>query len=184
MINNMTTKQSQLLNAFRESTATDEILFIDNAPILELLLSGAAGRIKRGEAGFNSPHKQYELKEDVEHIDEVIKYGMSIIFQRVNEKIKTREIALQFVLEELDAARQGDKTARKFARESGFSEDEYIGAMNNSIEEVDGDYGPQQLLISLISEATRGDLTIMSKYKTKVIDEIMQYWSLGKYSSS
>ena len=176
MINKMTDEQRH----FRQKiiSSPGEIDYIDNVPIHELLRSGAAGRIERGEVGLNYPITEAELSEN----NRDIRAGISSIAQQVNDKIKTREIALQFVLEELDAARQGDETARKFVRESGFSEDEYIGAMGNSIEEVDGDYGPQQSLVSFISEITMGDFTIMSKYKVKVVEEIMLYWSLGKYS--
>ena len=58
--------------------------------------------------------------------------------KQVNQKINSKKVALQFVLEELDAARQGNATALNFVNNSGFEESEYIGAMNNSFEEVDG----------------------------------------------
>ena len=108
---------------------------------------------------------------------------LSSIAQQVNAKIKNREVALQFVLHELDAAKNGDETALRFVRESGFSEEEYIGALHNSIGGGNGYYGPQHLLDSLIDEITV-DYTITSKYIVKVVEEIMFYWSLGKYSSS
>ena len=51
----------------------------------------------------------------------------------INEKISSRELAKRFVLEELDAARQGDiEDVASFVKESGFSPSEYIGAMQKT----------------------------------------------------
>ena len=95
-------------------------------------------------------------------------------------KIHSHKVALQFVLEELDAARQGSDTAINFAKNSGFKESEYVGAMDNSFEEVDGPDGPQQMLLTQIMSVSSMDTKV--KLRVAIVDKIMQEWKLGKYS--
>ena len=101
------------------------------------------------------------------------------IFQEVQKLIGSYEVALQFVLEELDAARQGDDTAINFAKNSGFSESDYKGAMDNSFDEVDGPGGPQLLLLNFLFKI--GDMDLMVSLRVATVDKIMQEWRLGKY---
>ena len=67
-----------------------------------------------------------------------------LLAEYINQKIPSEDVAIQFILEEIEAASQGNELARIFAENSGFDEDDYIGAMHNSFEEVDGENGPQQ----------------------------------------
>jgi|LWDU01.1.fsa_nt_gi hypothetical protein len=94
--------------------------------------------------------------------------------------IQSHEIALQFVLEELDAARQGNDTAVNFVNNSGFKSNEYIGAMKNSFAEVDGPDGPQQMLLNQIMTVSSMDLRV--ELRVAIVDNIMQEWKLGKYA--
>mgnify|MGYP006182156263 FL=1 len=95
-------------------------------------------------------------------------------------KIHSHKVALQFVLEELDAASQGNDTAINFANNSGFNENEYVGAMNNSFKEVDGPDGPQQMLLTQIMSVSSEDTKV--KLRVTIVDKVMQEWKLGKYS--
>ena len=95
-------------------------------------------------------------------------------------KIHSHKVALQFVLEELDAARQGNNTAINFVNNSGFEENEYVGAMANSFEEVDGSDGPQQMLLTQIMSVSSIDTKV--KLRVTIVDKVMQEWKLGKYS--
>lgn len=99
--------------------------------------------------------------------------------KQVNQKINSKKVALQFVLEELDAARQGNATAINFVNNSGFDPSDYIGAMNNSFEEVDGPNGPQQMLLSQIMSISNTDTKV--KLRVSIVDKIMQEWKFGKY---
>ena len=125
------------------------------------------------------------------HGDEVIDDGdqvmdeleLKAIFYAVkinNQYIHSDEVALQFILEELDAARQGNDVAVNFVNNSGFEKNDYIDAMKNSFEEVDGPEGPQQLLLGLIM--TVDDIDERVKFRISIVDKIMQERKLGKYS--
>ena len=116
--------------------------------------------------------------------DEVREHGVnsaaSWASQEVMKRIDSYDVALQFVLEELDAARQGNDTAINYAKNSGFKENEYVDAMGNSFEEVDGPDGPQQMLLTQIMSVSSMDTKV--KLRVTIVDKVMQEWKLGKYS--
>lgn len=95
----------------------------------------------------------------------------------VNDRINSTQVARQFVLEELDAARQGNEKAVQFVKNSGFNTSEYEGAMLNSFEDVDGTNGPQQFLInSLMPYAS--DMDLMVNLRLQVVENVIDEWCL------
>lgn len=99
------------------------------------------------------------------------------ITKGVSSRISSQRVALQFVLEELDAARQGNDAAVDFVNNSGFMESEYTGAMDNSFEAVDGIDGPQQFLLSSIM-VYASDMDFMVNLRLKVVHNIISEWNL------
>ena len=115
--------------------------------------------------------------------DEVRKHGVnsaaSWASQEVMKRIGSYDVALQFVLEEIEAASSGNAIAINFAKNSGFSESDYKGAMHNSFDEVDGPAGPQQFLLGFVMQLS--DIDLMVRLRVATVDKIMQDWNLGKY---
>lgn len=105
-----------------------------------------------------------------------------LIAEYINEKIPSEDVAVQFILEELEAASEGNESAKIFAQTSGFDEDDYLGAMKNSFEEVDGPDGPQQEILNLCM-MLYPDQRLMTELRIKTVDLIMKDWKLGKYAS-
>ena len=99
--------------------------------------------------------------------------------QQVMKKINSYEVALQFVLEEIEAASDGNDAAVRFVENSGFNPSEYKEAMSNSFDEVDGENGPQQFLLSAVLMIQ--DVDLMVSLRITTVDKIMQHWNLGKY---
>lgn len=108
------------------------------------------------------------------------KYAIEIA-KEVDKRIKSFEVAKQFILEELEAASQGNNTAKKFVENSGISNIEYANAMKNSFDEVDGADGPQEFLVMACMQLNNIDL--MVETRLQVVNFIMKKWNLGKYSS-
>lgn len=104
-----------------------------------------------------------------------------LLAEYVNQKILSEDVAMQFILEEIEATSQGNESARIFAENSGFDEDDYIGAMHNSFEEVDGEDGPQQEILNLCM-MLYPDQDLMADLRIKTVDNIMKHWKLGKYA--
>jgi len=100
----------------------------------------------------------------------------------VSSRIKNYEVAKQFVLEELDAARQGNEYAQSFVKESGFEPNEYINAMERSFDEVDGPDGPQQTLLRYIRNRRMNDAAV--ELRVRVVKLIMFKWKLGLYAET
>jgi hypothetical protein len=123
--------------------------------------------------------------EEIGEIEQMAKENVDIaglvITNMVNQKINSKQIALQFVLEELDAARQGNEFANTFCKNSGFNSNEYIGALNKT--RWDGDQSElehiQLFLRSFLFQIK--DIDLMVKLSTIIVDNIMNTWKLGKY---
>ncbi|WP_157269884.1 tetratricopeptide repeat protein [Azohydromonas aeria] len=111
-----------------------------------------------------------------------IDHATTRIAEMISSKLTSREIAYQFILEELDGARRGNEASMKFAAESGIPAHEYQGAISNSRPEVDGPGGPQQLLMGLCLELM-SDQDLMAKFRCMVDDKIMRKFEFGKYAS-
>lgn len=105
-----------------------------------------------------------------------------LLAEYLNKKIASEDVAIQFVLEELEAASKGNERAKLFATTSGFEEDDYTGAMHNSFEEVDGIDGPQQEILNLCM-MLYPDQNLIAELRIKTVDNIMKEWKLGKYSA-
>ena len=123
-----------------------------------------------GALGANKSVRRIEIQMNVNNLASKIEKGVS-------DRIATKEVAFQFVLEELDAARQGNNAAIQFVNNSGFSASEYEGAMQNSFEEVDGANGPQQFLLSSIMQY-RSAMDFMVNLRLKVVQKVIDHWQL------
>ena len=125
---------------------------------------------------FNKSKPKSDLEKQIE-LD-----GVEHAIRRLTEvtlnKIGSKEIAYQFILEELEGASMGNSLSKDFAKTSGINPIEYKGAMDNSMIEVDGPEGPQQFLRYIgmqLSESLRVQVSL------GVVDGVMKHFSLGKY---
>lgn len=121
---------------------------------------------------------ELNLKEIIER--DGIDVASAMLGFMINDKIPNREVAWQFVLEEIEAASRGNDTAMSFAKNSGISPQQYKGAMANSWSEVDGPDGPQQFLLWLCTQL-QPDVDLVVELRTKIVDNIMKYYEFGKY---
>ena len=121
-------------------------------------------------------------KSDLEKLIEKdgIEYAAKRFSEIILQKMPTEEIAYQFVLEEIEAASQGNDTAISFARNSGISPKEYKGAMRNSRPDVDGPDGPQQFILALCMQL-QSNVDLVVDLRTKIVDNVMRTLSFGKY---
>lgn len=101
----------------------------------------------------------------------------------ISRKLTSREIAYQFILEEIEGASMGNSASKQFASNSGIHPDEYKGALNSSMPEVDGPDGPQQLLMGLSLQLARNQ-ELMAEFRCRIDEKIMQRFGLGKYSKA
>lgn len=103
------------------------------------------------------------------------------IAELTNERIGSRELAKQFVLEELDAARQGDEYAIYYVETCGIDKSEYVGAMQQTSWKGDESQLEHVQLFVRNFTLRLNDRKLMTKLSIAVLDEIMKTWGLGKY---
>ena len=140
----------------------------------------ARGRASLGQAQPTGADIDGEV--DGAHLKESIaQHGwartITISAMMVIDRIPNRQVAYQFLLEELDGARQGNDASQAAARRSGISPEEYIGALNRSRPEVDGPEGPQQLLMEL-SLQLADDRELMAKFRCDVGRTVQEHFRL------
>lgn len=89
----------------------------------------------------------------------------------------SREAVLEFILIELDGASQSNDDVIDFINNSGFRQEEYIGAMTNASDEANA---IRLALYSALFEIDDVDLEL--RLAMSVLDNMMKKYSLGKYS--
>ncbi len=114
--------------------------------------------------------KKFNLGEEIDRVHEI-----------VSSKIHSKRVAKQFILEELDAASQGDDKAKMLVSQSGFSSNEYKGAMRKSFEEVDGSQGPQQALLRECMSFE--DKNVMVEVRVSVTEKIINQFRDGYFKN-
>jgi hypothetical protein len=106
-------------------------------------------------------------------MDESTMSTISEILAGLNELIDSKEEALQFVLEELDAARQGNHAAQAFVKRSGFNESDYVGAMSDT-----GFSNVQDYLLNILIPIAKQDMDASVLIRTTVVDKFIDIWGL------
>ena len=124
---------------------------------------------------------QRDKEASVQDFGKAAEQGLSIdlITKAVIATIPNKEIALAFVLEEIEAAQYGNEDAKKFAKDIGFLRDEYEGAMKDCSAEVDGPSGPQQTLTKLIlGGLPDSSIDEKARMRIEVVKNVIKNWKL------
>lgn len=103
-----------------------------------------------------------------------------LMIERLNAKIPSKDIALKFVLQELDVASEGGASLQDFVKKSGFYTSEYAGAVmkfEGEQEEIEEIQIPFFIFLNKISDEKRMNQTVI-----KVLNGVMEHWKIGKYS--
>lgn len=91
----------------------------------------------------------------------------------IRSTIPTLAVLQQFYWEELDAASQGNATAKEFVRKSGVSEEKYKGALDRSNPAVDGPNGPQQLLLRTCMQLFDNE-ELMVRFRLRLVEILIE----------
>ncbi len=134
--------------------------------------------INRGGIPRWVPKEEKSIQELIKQ--DGIEHATRRFAEVICEMLNTKENAYQFILEEVEAASGGNIAAMKFAAESGILPEEYSGAMQNSIPEIDGENGPQQFLLD-ISSQLMSNTDLMVKFRTQIAENVMKKFQLGKF---
>jgi len=95
----------------------------------------------------------------------------------VRMTIPDERVWWQFILEELDAANDGNAKAQAFVQQSDIPEHLYKGALDRSFPEVDGPNGPQQTIIRIAGQLIE-EADLMVELRTSIVRNIIKDYSI------
>lgn len=100
----------------------------------------------------------------------------------IESKKDNRKVALQFILEELDAAKNASSFIKDRIKSFYINESKYRGALDKSWNDVDGPDGPQQFLLSLtMALSERVGIETASIVRISIVEYILRHYKLGRY---
>ena len=127
-----------------------------------------------------------EKKYIIDINDEIKNFGLMHVAERIYSELepllKDKNIVKKYILEEIDAASNGDEEPKQFVRNCGFDYSEYHGQMSKEDPNINQD------AVEAISNYMRLqtykilDKKMIVKISLIIIDKIMKNWELGKYS--
>lgn len=121
----------------------------------------------------------------MQHVKEFTDAVSREIIKIIDSKDRSSDVALQFILEELDAARSGNEIIRDKIDSLYFKDNEYSGAMEHSWDDVDGPDGPQQFLLKIILRlAQKIGSTEAAYIRILVTESIARHYKLGRFHKS
>jgi hypothetical protein len=92
--------------------------------------------------------------------------------------LPNKELAYEFVLQELDGASYGDENARLFVKNSGIDPSEYRGAMNRDESGFEQAHMTMRQIGFSVSDRDTG-----AKLLLAIVEKVMYAHNLGKYAS-
>ncbi|WP_318432174.1 hypothetical protein [Photobacterium leiognathi] len=115
-------------------------------------------------------------------MQQVIDVAVRQLIEIIDSKENSKDVAWQFILEELDAAQHGNDFVVDRIQRFYINKSEYVGALENSWEDVDGPLGPQQYLLGVtafIAEKTDSDIAAM--VRITIVEYVLKHYQFGRY---
>jgi len=94
----------------------------------------------------------------------------------MRDSLPTGSLAHEFVMQELDGARQGDKSSVKFAENSGVPESRYKGSLNHDTPELD----KAQEFMQMITSKLYPRMDIIVPLRIEIVKNIMEAYGIGQ----
>ena len=127
---------------------------------------------------FRKTRKQQEFEEQLQR--DGVRNLIDKTFETVNDTIFSKELAIKFVLQELDIAQHGDTISQNFVSNSGFEPIHYQGALEK-FKENEHELAIIELVFSDFLEKI-SNKKLLSETTITLLDKIMKHWEIGKYS--
>jgi len=115
-------------------------------------------------------------------MQKIIDIAVKELITIIDSKNNSKKVAMQFVLEELDAAKQGNGFVKDRIKSFYINEADYIGAMGRSWEDVDGSTGPQQFLVLLIMQLSNEiGIDSAAMVRISIVEYIICHYKFGRF---
>lgn len=103
--------------------------------------------------------------------------ALAIASQSLIQKLPSRVVAYEFMLQELDGASLGSPIAQLMANTSGILPIEFKGALDKNVPEIDEPHD----YITNLSLQLADDRVMMTKFRLDVGSEVMKHFKLGRH---
>ena len=127
--------------------------------------------------GRTRKQREFEEKLQIDGVRNLI----DTTFETVNDTILSQELAIKFVLQELDMAQHGDTISQNFVHNSGFEPSEYQGALEK-FKENEHELAIIALVFSDFLEKI-SNKKLLTETTITLLDKIMKHWQIGKYAT-
>jgi len=115
-------------------------------------------------------------------MQEVIDSSVKELIKIIDSKPNSPAVAWQFILEELDAAKDGIPFVKDRIDTFYISAKEYSGSMNRSWADVEGESGPQQFLLKItMAIANTENIETAAMVRINIVEYVIQHYSYGRY---
>ena len=125
-----------------------------------------------------------KTREQREFDDQIRKNGLKIAVEQcikdINDTITSREIAIKFVLQELDFAHKENILPKEFISNSGFHPLEYKDALDKFKENESQLLNIQTIFDNFLKKIRDKEVANIS---IEILGQIMYRWKIGRYSS-
>ena len=116
-------------------------------------------------------------------VQEIIDSTVLELIRIIESKQDSKKVAWQFVLEELDAAKDGSEFTQDRIKSFYINSSDYIGAMSRSWYDVDGLGGPQQFLLSFaMTLSERVGVENAAAVRISIVEYIVHHYKFGRYA--
>jgi len=126
----------------------------------------------------------WQTKEQREFNAKVREYGLKIAIndslKAIHESISSKEIAIKFILQELDFANKENTLEQKFIRSSGFHPLEYENTLLRFKENEEELLKTQNIFDTLLKNMLNEEE--ITNTSITIIEGIMSKWEIGKYA--
>jgi len=125
-----------------------------------------------------------QTKEQREFNAKIREYGLAIAINKsleeIHKSILSKEVAIKFVLQELDFANQENTLPQEFISNSGFHPLEYKDTLNRFKESEKELLKPQSIFDDLLRNIQNEEE--VNTTSINIIEDIMSKWKVGRYA--
>jgi hypothetical protein len=115
-------------------------------------------------------------------MQKIIDSSVQEIVKIIDSKNDSNKVAWQFILEELDAAKEGFPSIKDRIQRFYINKKEYVGSMGDSWLDVDGPGGPQQFLLNVVAFISiKTDIETAAMVRITIVEYVLKHYNFGRY---
>ena len=130
--------------------------------------------------GFFKKNKSKQNKSKIQNLIDECGYEQAVRFAAgsIIEKLPERDMAYEFMLQELEGASMGNENSKRVAAKSGIPPSRYKGALNRDVPAIE----LAQDHITNYAVQLAADQELMARFRVDIGIEVMKHFELGRFT--